>query len=55
MFVRYSAQLLFHEPHARMNNPADVSGNRVLRAARSILELMYAIAPRFWALSTAKV
>lgn len=37
------AQLLLHEPHARMMSPRDPSTPKLLNAARGILELMYAI------------
>ncbi|PSR71406.1 hypothetical protein PHLCEN_2v12673 [Hermanssonia centrifuga] len=37
------AQILLHEPHVRMSSSHDLSVGRVMKAARGILDLMYAI------------
>ena len=39
----YRAQILLHEPHAKLAVPGDVSAARVMYGARAILDLMYAI------------
>lgn len=39
----YMAQIMLHEPHARMGAAGDVSANRLVRAARAVLQLAYGL------------